>query len=281
MRLEQVTPSIGANVFDVRLDGDPSAELLASLGKALDDHLVLFVRNQDALEPEAFLALGRALGTPEVSPNLRNMGGDLEAIHWIETDGSHPRGGFADVWHSDLSWSPEPPSHVMLRPEILPALGGDTLWVNLEAAYAALDPRLRDIVDGLEALHRVETTEAHRNNRNIDNDLLANVPDYYHTGTVQPVVRVHPVTGRRSLYVNPAFTRRIVGMSASDGGNLLRLLFDHCLLPEFQLRFRWEPDVIVMWDNRATMHYAVNDYNAQRRHWRLTISGEGVKGIAD
>jgi len=263
MKLERVNPHLGARVTGADLTQYTPADR-EELLSMLDEHQVLFFTGQK-LEPLQFLQFAKVIGETqepdEGAPFFRTMEDGLENIHYIEP-GGHPRGGFTDVWHSDLSFFECPTSAAVLQPEILPSIGGDTLWASMYAAYEGLDTSLRNVIDDLKAFHQV------------------NYPDRT-IESVHPVVRVNPRTGRRGLFVNRLFTRYIVGMTPVESSNLLELLLQHCTLPDFQLRFSWTPDIVAVWDNRFTLHYAVRDYLEPRRMIRTAIAGERPIGPSE
>ena len=166
-------------------------------------------------------------------------------------------------WHTDLTYYAEPPFASILAAKVVPPVGGDTLWANMYAAYDALPEDIRSHVDGLQALHDLGDF---RNDYLAQEDGLAALREALsEQGAIHPVAPRHPVTGRRALFVNQPFTRLIVGMNQRESDRLLRYLFDHIEQPEFQVRFRWRPGALAMWDNRVTQHYAVSDYLPQRR----------------
>ena len=177
-----------------------------------------------------------------------------------------------------------PPAYSVLVADHLPAWGGDTQWADLRGAYERLAPALRTLIDGLDAVHRISPlaywgepfdTALGRDDAQELYDRAAEVPPVVH-----PVVRVHPLTERPALFVNPGFTTHIVGLSRIESEGLLRLLYEHATQPEVVLRHRWRPGDVVLWDNQATMHYAVDDYgDAERRMRRVTVRGDAPVGI--
>ncbi len=263
MKLERLNPHLGARISGLKLDQLTMADR-GELRARLDEHQVLFFTGQslDARAFHRFAAIVGELQAPDdAAPSLKTMEGDLKAIHYIDVEGT-ARGTYSDVWHSDVSFFEQPTLGAVLQPMVLPSLGGDTLWASMYAAYEALPDSLRRVADELSALHQV----AYQGQA---------------MQCVHPVVRVNPVTGRRGLYVNRLFTKGIVGMTPVESANLLELLLGHCTLPDFQLRFHWTPDIVAVWDNRFTMHYAVRDYSEPRRMMRVGLAGERPMGLAD
>ncbi len=255
MKFERLTPAIGARVtgIDLRqITRDHRDELRGHL----EQHLVLFFAEQD-LDVPAYKRFGEALGELEIPPTLPTLDDAFKVVHYLDiTPGTFQRGAFADRWHSDVPFQECPPYGSILRPEILPPLGGDTLWASMYAAYEALPDSLRRLADDLMAVNAVDLTGKPR-----------------HEAT-HPVVRVNPATGRRGLYVNSIFTKNIVGLTPADSAKLLDLFYTHIGSPDFQVRFRWTSDIVAVWDNRFTQHYAVNDYAERRRMLRMTMSGD-------
>lgn len=262
--------------FGVELDEVPSPQDLHDL---LVDSLVVVIRGQHLSHAEQ-VALARAIGEP--TPAHPVVPGHPDHPEILELDGA--RGGKNAKWHTDVTFSVTPPAASVLCADVLPQAGGDTLWADLRGAYEALSPAMKDLVDGLEAVHRIsplaywgyphDSALSREDAQQLLDDAAA-VPPVIH-----PVVRVHPVDGSRSLFVNPGFTTRILGLSEIESEGLLQILFTHATRPEFVLRHRWEPGDVVLWDNRATMHYASDDYgDATRRMRRVTLRGARPFGI--
>jgi len=258
MLLERMTPHLGIRVSGVDLAHLAPAG--ASEVRALvEEHLAVFFVGQH-LPPEGFLRVGKLLGElepPEVSaPYQPTLDGELGEINYLEVDDAIERGTYSDQWHSDGSYFECPSYAALLQPAILPSLGGDTLWSSMYAAYEALADSVRRDLEGLSALHSAGTQGEF----------------------VHPVIRVHPETGRRGLFVNPLFVKRIVGLGERESAELIESLFRHLVSPEFQIRFRWTSDVVAVWDNRFSMHFAVRDYSERRRMLRLSLAGERPVG---
>jgi taurine dioxygenase len=265
-----LTGTFGMEFTGTRLAGDLDADWLAG---QLDEHLLLVFRDQ-FLNPAEQVAVARALGSPTPAhPVVPGMDGYPEIL---ELDGA--KGGRNAAWHTDVTFTRTPPSASVLVSDVSPVAGGDTLWADLRGAYARLSEPLRHLVDGLEAVHRITPlayfgepadTGLHRDDARELLERAAGVPPVIH-----PVVRVHPTTGRRALFVNPGFTSHLVGLSRVESDRLLALLFDHATQPEVVVRHRWQAGDVVIWDNKATMHYATDDYGtAERRMRRVTIAG--------
>jgi taurine dioxygenase len=262
--VEPLTPHIGAEVVDVDL-AEVDDELAAVIHEAWMDWKVLFFRDQRLTRPE-HIAFGRRFGVLERHPFLADR--DDPEILVLESTADRPSS--ADNWHSDVTFAECPPMGSILRAIVVPPVGGDTLWANMERAYEELRDDLKERIEGRVAVHDFVKpfgrgiSEEERERR------LAEYPPQVH-----PVVRTHPVTGRRSLFVNGTFTSHIEGMERDESTQLLRRLYDRAKQPEYQVRFRWRPDSVAMWDNRCTQHYAAPDfYPEHRRMERVTLSGD-------
>jgi taurine dioxygenase len=264
-----VTPAIGAEVrgVDLRHPLDPAT--VRTIERALQDHLVLFFRDQP-LTPEEQIAFARHFGPISVPPFAPKYGTTPELI---VLDQKSPKGEGADNWHSDNTFMREPPMGSILRAVRLPPLGGDTCFASMFAAYEALSEPIRDLIGGLRAVHDLtkplqKGIAAGHTTANLE-EMQKKWPPVVH-----PVVRTHPASGRRALFVNGNSTTRILGLTERENDVLLPFLVDHVRSPEFQCRFRWEVDSVAFWDNRSTQHFAVPDYSERRVMHRVTIAGD-------
>jgi taurine dioxygenase len=220
---------------------------------------------------------GRRFGQLTVHPFAPNEEKAPELIKFRNDEKTPPFG--TDVWHSDETFRAEPPMATILCAKEVPAVGGDTMFVSMTAAYEGLSDRMQQFISGLEGVHDIKPFrplfEASEEDRKKLQEYELMYPPRLH-----PVVRVHPVSGRKVLFVNPQFTVAISGMDERESRALLDLLFHQALVPEYQYRLRWEPDTLAMWDNRSTQHYAIHDYYPQRRYMeRVTIGGGPVTGV--
>jgi taurine dioxygenase len=265
--IEPLTPSIGAEISGLDLRKSLDEATLDALYGALLDHLVLFFRDQ-SLPPAAHLAFAETFGEIDrPHPVYPHAEGHPNVVLLENGPDRKPD---TNEWHTDLTYYENPPFASILHALEVPACGGDTLWASMYAAYEALPAEIKSHLEGREAIHDMG---------DFRNDFLAGggVPALdeamARTGSaVHPLVPRHPVTGRPHLYVSQPFTRLVVGMNARESDRLLRYLFDHIERPEFQVRFRWRPGALAIWDNRVTQHYAVNDYLPQRRRMhRVTV----------
>lgn len=256
LQVNRLAGALGAEVhgLDLATVGAREAE---AIGGLLLEHMVLLFPGQ-SLTVEQHVALGRQFGPLEAHPNLKNP--FTQHPELFELAASH--GGIADEWHTDLTFLESPSRLSILRMVQCPAVGGDTMWANLCAAYEALSPPLRELCDGLTALH-----DAHPHGR----------PEQM---AVHPVVRVHPDTGKRALYVSEHFTRRIVELSHPESEALLSFLTRWVHQERFTVRHRWSEGTVAFWDNRCTQHFVVTDFTGDRVIQRVTVMGDRPEGSA-
>ncbi|MBV9250241.1 MAG: TauD/TfdA family dioxygenase [Acetobacteraceae bacterium] len=263
--LDQLTPIIGAEVGGVDLSQPLSNHQMAEVHRALAENLVIFFRDQQ-LTPEDHLAFGRAFGELHIHPAAPHAPGHPELMI-IHADKNSPRAN-GEGWHSDVSCDSEPPMGSILYIKTCPPKGGDTLFANMYAAYDALSDRMKAYLDGLTAIHDGE--EAYRGT--YANYGIADKPTY--PRAEHPVVRTHPVTGKRALYINRGFTKRILGIPSDESDGILQCLYRHVENPLFQCRFRWRENSVAFWDNRCTQHRAMWDYWPHTRSgFRVTVKG--------
>jgi taurine dioxygenase len=266
---QALTPTIGAEVAGVDLREPLDGETVAQLRQGLLTHLVLFFRDQD-ITVEQHRRFAEAFGEIDVPP-FRSIGVDDPDLTVL--DMAAPKGMGADSWHADFTHRPEPPMGSVLRAVELPGAGGDTCFASMYAAYDALSEPVRRFLDGLSAVHTLAIT-AERAKRTGPPVVLAEESAGGYPTFVHPVVRVHPETGRKLLYVNANWTSAIDGVTDAESAVLLPFLLQHVRSPEFQCRFRWAPNSVAFWDNRAVQHYAVADYTERRLMQRFTIKGD-------
>ncbi len=266
IEVRKLTPTIGGEVSGVDLAEPFDDEVLADLHDALADHLVLFFRDQH-LTVDQHKAFGRHFGELHVHPNAPKPLADHPEILVVAADerSKHVAG---EDWHSDVSCEPEPPMGSMLYlTEVPPDGGGDTMFANMYAAYEALSPLLQELLEQCTAIH--DSAKAHAYRRRSGEEGL----EYPHAE--HPVVRTHPVTGRKLLFVNRGFTTRIAQLSRPESDALLEMLYRHIETPEFCCRFGWQPNSLAFWDNRCVQHHALFDYFPNRRYGhRVTICGD-------
>jgi taurine dioxygenase len=254
LEVARLSSSLGAEVRGLSLAQVGPAEV-DTIQSLLIEHLVLFFPGQH-LTAAQHVAFGRHFGALEGHPNLKNPFSDLPEIFELAAS----RGGVADEWHSDITFQSEPSVMAILNMVKCPTIGGDTMWANMYKAYEALSAPLRDLCEGLSALH-----DAAPHGRP---DLTA----------IHPVVRRHPVTKRKSLFVNEHFTRRLVELSHEESQVLLAYLTRWVSHPRFTVRYRWSQGTLAMWDNRCTQHFVLNDFDEERIIQRVTVMGDVPEG---
>ncbi len=264
--VRRVAGALGAEIGGVDLSQPLADETIAAIRKALVEHQVIFFRDQ-TLTPEQQLAFGRRFGPLNVHPYVKGMADHPEVMEIIKEPSD--RLNFGGGWHSDMSFLESPSIGSILYAVETPDYGGDTLFASQAAAFEALSPGLQKTLEGLSAVHSAgreyAPTGASAQKRGSMQIAEAEgaVGEFVH-----PVVKVHPETGRKALYVNPAFTMRIEGWSRRESKALLDYLFEHSRFEAFTCRFSWKPGSVAFWDNRSVWHFALNDYPGQRRHMR-------------
>lgn len=253
-KIDPIAGALGAEIRGVDLATIDDAQFDA-LHRALLEHLVLFFPDQH-LTPDEHRAFALRFGEAEIHPFIPKLDDDHPEIVVIDAE----QGGRADVWHTDVTFSESPPICSVLQMAVCPTRGGDTIWTNQYLVYESLSAPMRDLVDGLTAVHTAAPfghPEVHAEH---------------------PAVRVHPLTGRRALYVNRTFTSHFVQLSREESAALLQYLCTFSEQPQFTCRYRWSPGAVGIWDNRVTQHYAINDYDEPRRIHRVTIVGDRPTG---
>jgi taurine dioxygenase len=257
-----LTPRIGAEVSGLDLRQPLSARQVERLKQALADHLVLFFRDQP-IDHEAHKRFGRYFGELAFHSAVPGLDDHPEIVAIHADAGSKYVAG--EDWHSDLTCDLEPPLGSILRLHTVPESGGDTLFASMYAAYEALSPRMQAYLEGLTAIHDAD---------HVYRPLFPDV-DRKYPCSVHPVIRTHPVTGRKLLFVNSSYVTRLREVPEAESAAVLGFLYDHIKNPNFQVRFRWTPDAIAFWDNRCTQHLATWDYFPQvRSGFRVTVAGD-------
>lgn len=265
-----LTPLIGAEISGIDLAKPLDDATLAALRTALLDWKVIFFRDQD-ITTEQHLAFARRFGELEVHPFAPHKEGHPEVLA-ITHDRDRP--GRENKWHSDVTWRECPSLGSVLRAVEVPEVGGDTLFADMYAAYDGLTDEVKERIDGAVAIHDFAHFRGAMRARGKSEAEIEAMNRQYPM-VEHPVVRTHPETGRKGLYVNIAFTQHIVGMEKAESDALLKHLYAQAAIPEYQCRFRWKKNSIAFWDNRSSQHYAVSDYwPALRRMERVTIIGD-------
>ena len=271
LTLAPLAPTIGAEVTGIDLRQPLDDDLFAEIHRALLEWKVLFFRDQH-LSADEHEALGRRWGDLEWHPFARreHPGQDESRPKVFRLAKDEKSVGRENVWHTDVTWRECPSLGSLLRAVEVPAVGGDTLWADMAAAYDCLEADLKERIDGLTAVHDWWDSFGRAMAPEQRDALRPDFPAVEH-----PVVRTHPETGRKTLYVNAAFTQHIIGMEPAESAALLDVLYRQATYPEYQCRFRWQPGSVAQWDNRCTQHYAVPDFAGEhRRMERVTIEGD-------
>ena len=263
--VEQLGARLGAEIHGLELRNEMSPETLSAFEAALIEHKVLVLRDQP-LTTAQHVALSRRFGELEVHP-MRPQG-EFPEILVLDNHKDNPVLS-TDVWHSDTTFRKNPTKYTILRCQIMPKVGGDTLWADMTAAYDGLSDTFKQMIAGLRAVHDFQNFRVLFSRSAEDQAKLTRMEEMFPNPS-HPVVRTHPVSGRRAIFVNPQFTLRIEGLNPDESRALLDVLYAQAHVPEYQFRLRWQPDTIVFWDNRSTQHYAANDYYPQRRRMERT-----------
>lgn len=271
MKVQRVAGALGAEISGVSLANGVPAALAQELRAALLEHQVIFLRDQD-LTPAQFLTFAQAMGTPVEYPFVKGLDGFPHIIEVKKLE--HERVNFGGIWHSDTTYLDEPPMGSMLLAREIPPYGGDTLFASQYAAYEALSDTMKRLLDGLQGISSSAKADVSKTREDrIKSDGKDSARTEYRVA--HPVVRTHPETGRKALFVNVAHTCGIEGLSDEESAPLLHFLFQHQVKPEFTCRFVWRPHSIAFWDNRCVQHNPINDYHGFRRVMhRITLQGD-------
>ncbi len=264
--ITRLAGNIGAEIGGVDASGPLSEQTVATIRKALLDHKVIFLRDQD-LDYDSQKAFAERLGDLTLSHPIYDAPDKQPALRAM--DSSH--GTKANHWHTDLTFIERPPAFCLLHAKVIPSVGGDTMWANCVTAYQSLPPALRALADELRVVHS--------NDSDFTDDTVDHRSDYIATPYVaeHPAVRVHPETGEKALLLG-GFARSVVGMTPAGGRDMIRLLQEYITRPEQTVRWQWRVGDLAIWDNQATAHYAIFDYTEHRRAERLTTIGEAPVG---
>jgi len=270
LAVHPVAGALGAEVSGVDL-GKLDEATVAAIRRAWLEHLVVFFRDQD-LSPAQFLAFARRFGEPIEYPFVKGLDDYPEIIPVLKLE--HETINFGGIWHSDTAYLERPPMASMLIAREVPPAGGDTEFANMYLAYETLSPGMQRMLARLVAVNSSAAADVSRTREDrIKDSARAGAKKEY--VAAHPVVRTHPETGRRALYVNVAHTVAFEGMTPEESAPLLQYLFRHQVRPDFTCRFRWRPGSIAMWDNRCAQHNAINDYQGHRRLMhRITLAGD-------
>lgn len=272
LTITPISPAIGAVISGIDIAQPITAEHRDAIEQALLKHHVIFFRDQP-ITPQQQARFAAQFGDLHIHPIYPNVP-ETPQVLVLDTAVTDVRDNA--IWHTDVTFLPTPALGAVLSAKQLPAYGGDTLWASGIAAYEALSAPLRQLLDGLTATHDFTKSFPLERFGNTAEDLARweaarrNNPPLSH-----PVIRTHPVSGRKSLFVSEGFTTRINELGEAESEAILKLLFAHATRPEFTIRWRWQENDVAFWDNRVTQHYAVDDYRPQRRVMhRATILGD-------
>ena len=268
--IRPVAGALGAEIHGLDLSRELSAESREQVRELLNEYEVIFFRDQD-ISPAMQKSLALSFGPLQTHPAYDTVAGFPE-LTILESTPEKPTK--IEAWHSDMTFRQHPPMGTVLRSVIVPPKGGDTLWASMTAAYRGLSPPMQEFLQGLTAVHDFahgfKESLAEPGGRERLADAVAANPPVRH-----PVIRTHPETGRKVIFVNSLFTTHIEGLKAAESDALLQFLFRHVTTPEYTCRFQWRPHSIAIWDNRSTQHKPINDYfPAHRKHLRITIDGD-------
>ena len=271
MEIKKISGALGAELVGVDLAAGLSASQIKDIRQALLDNLVIFLRNQ-ILTSQQFLSFAQTMGEPIEYPFVKGLEGFPHIIEVKKLE--HEKVNFGGIWHSDTTYLEKPPMGSMLLSREVPPYGGDTMFANQYLAYEALSSTMKELLDGLIGVSSSARADVSKTREDrIKTDGKDSAPKQYHAE--HPVIRTHPETGRKALYVNVAHTAGIKGMTDEESAPLLEFLFKHQVKPEFTCRFAWEPNAIAFWDNRCAQHNPVNDYHGFRRVMqRITLQGD-------
>jgi taurine dioxygenase len=269
MEVRRLSGALGSEIHGVDLGEKLTEETVAQIRRVFLEHLVIFFHGQ-TLTPAQFMAFARHMGEPVEYPFVKGIDGFPEVIEVKKLE--HERHNFGGIWHSDTAYLAEPPMGSMLLAREVPAFGGDTLFANQYLAYESLSEGMRQMLAGLIAVNSSAKADVSKTREDrIRTDGKSDSREYV---AEHPVVRTHPETGRKALYVNVAHTARFRGWTDEESAPLLQYLFAHQVKPEFTCRFRWRAGSLAFWDNRCAQHNPVNDYHGQRRIMhRITLAG--------
>lgn len=276
LQVTRLSAALGVEVRGADLSQAAAEPAYAALHRLFLEHHLLCIRDQKLL-PETQLAFAKVFGPPEVHPIVEGTDAHPEVVRVWKPAGQSA--SFGVGWHTDNSFFECPSLGSVLYGEIIPPVGGDTLYANMAAAWDALSPRMQTHLEDLHAVH--SATRAYDPGNTGEAKYKGEAPISYRWSdsirdeVVHPVMRTHPETGRRSLYVNPMFTMRIEELHEDESEALLQYLYAHCAKPEFQARLQWQPGTVAVWDNRSVWHYAMDDYrDHERLMFRVTVAGD-------
>ena len=269
--IQKIAGAIGAEIGGVDLRRELSDDTIAEIRRAWNEHVVIFFRDQE-LSSAQYLAFAERIGKPVEYPFIRGIEGFPVITPVVKLE--HDRINFGGIWHSDTTYLEEPPMGTFLIAREVPPHGGDTMFANQYLAYEGLSDGLKQTLARLTGISSSAKADVSKSRE----DRMANSPAAHAHEVFEaehPVVRTHPETGRKALYINVGHTLRFKGWTVEESAPLLNLLHQHQIKPEFTCRFQWRTGSIALWDNRAALHYPLNDYHGYRRIMhRITLQGD-------
>ena len=271
MKIKRISGALGAEITGVDLTQNLSVGLAEDIRAIFLDHNVIFLKNQP-LTSLQFINFAKTMGTPVEYPFVKGFEDFPEIIEVKKLE--HEKINFGGVWHSDTTYLDCPPMGSMLLSKEIPPYGGDTLFACQYAAYEALSDTMQRLLNGLQGISSSANADVSKTREDrIKSDGMESTPKSF--SCAHPVVRTHPETGRKALYVNVAHTAGIEGLTNAESASLLSFLFEHQVKPEFTCRWTWESNCLAFWDNRCTQHNPINDYHGFKRVMhRITLQGD-------
>ena len=273
IKIKPYTEALGAEILNINLGRKLSDKNVSLVKNALNKYHVLFFREQD-ISSKQFISFGKNFGSLEIHPLIPTLPGHPEIIEMksLET-GPAPMARNSEVWHSDMSYTKVPPYAGILKAMDIPESGGNTMFLNAALAYEALSDNMKKFLSKLKAVHSIVKTmnnEELLDSNSLKRFIMMNekLPPIEH-----PIIRTHPETGKKLIFVNEIFTSHITGLNSNESDAILQFLYRHIHNPNFQCRFIWQQNSIAFWDNQITQHYAVADYSSLRTMHRLTVDG--------
>ena len=271
MKIKRIAGAIGAEIIGLDLTQSPSSDLTKEVREVFLKNSVIFLRNQ-RLTSKQFMNFATAMGEPIQYPFVKGFDDFPQIIEVKQLE--HEKVNFGGVWHSDTTYLEKPPMGSMLLSKEIPPYGGDTLFACQYAAYESLSDTMQRLLEGLQGINSSAKADVSKTREDrIKSDGNESLPKSFSSS--HPVVRTHPETGRKALFINTAHTTGIEGLTDKESASLLSFLFEHQVKPEFTCRWVWEPDALAFWDNRCAQHNPINDYHGFRRvlH-RITLQGD-------
>lgn len=271
MKIKRIAGALGAEIIGLDLTQSPSSDLTKEIREVFLKNSVIFLRHQP-LTSQQFMNFATGMGEPIQYPFVKGFDNFPQIIEVKKLE--HEKVNFGGVWHSDTTYLEKPPMGSMLLSKEIPPYGGDTLFACQYAAYESLSDTMQRLLEGLQGINSSAKADVSKTREDrIKSDGNESLPKSFSSS--HPVVRTHPETGRKALFVNTAHTTGIEGLTDKESASLLSFLFEHQVKPEFTCRWAWEPDALAFWDNRCAQHNPINDYHGFRRvlH-RITLQGD-------